>query len=53
MAWTKGKKSALTKESARISSKKLRFSNEKLINTLNIAFKPIDQTFKEIAERIK
>ncbi len=53
LAWTKGKKAALTKESARISSKKLHYSNQKLIATIPLNFKPIAQTFQEIANRIK
>lgn len=52
MAWTKGKKSTLTKDSARVSSKKLRFSNQKLLQTIDFEFKPIDQTLKEICQRI-
>jgi dihydroflavonol-4-reductase len=43
-----GKKSALTKESARVSSKTLQFSNAKLLSAVNHQFKPIDQTIKEI-----
>lgn len=51
-AWTKGKKSALTKESARVSSKKLKFSNNKLLQTIAFEFKPIDRTLQEICHRI-
>ncbi len=51
-AWFKGKKSALTKESARVSSKKLRFSNQKLLQAIDMEFKPIDRTLEEICERV-
>lgn len=47
-----GKKSALTKESARVSSKKLRYSNEKLVNAIPIEFKPIDLTLSEISKSV-
>lgn len=47
-----GKRAALTKESARVSSKKLRFSNAKLVNTLGFVFKPMDQTLQEICVQV-
>lgn len=47
-----GKKPALTKESARISSKKLRYSSGKLLHTIDIEFKPISQTLQEICTQI-
>lgn len=51
-AWMKGKKSTLTKESARVSSKKLRFSNQKLLRAIDFDFKPIDQTLNEICQSV-
>lgn len=51
-AWLRGKKSALTKESARASTKKLRFSNRKLVDRISMEFKPIEQTLKEICTEV-
>lgn len=51
-AWLRGKKSSLTKESARVSSKKLRFSNQKLLQAIDMEFKPIDRTLEEICTSI-
>lgn len=48
-----GKRAALTKESARISSKKLHFSNAKLVKTLGFDFKPVDQTLQEICVQVR
>lgn len=48
----RGKKSALTKESARASTKKLRFSNQKLVDAIGMEFKPIEQTLKEICTEV-
>jgi len=52
VAWLSGKKSALTKESARASTKKLRFSNQKLVDCIGMEFKPIEQTLKEICTEV-
>lgn len=51
-SWFTGKKSALTKESARVSSKRLRVSHQKLVQTLGMEFKPIEQTLKEICAEV-
>ena len=53
IAWLQGRKPALTKESARISSKKLRFTNKKLVDTLQFTFKPMEQTLKEICDQVQ
>lgn len=47
-----GKRSPLTKESARVSSKKLVYSNDKLLEMIDIEFKPIDQTLTEITNSV-
>lgn len=47
-----GKRSPLTKESARISSKKLAYSNEKLLAIVRMKFKSIDQTLTEISNSV-
>lgn len=43
-----GKAPLLTKESARASSRKMRFSNKKVVDATGITFKPIDDTLREI-----
>lgn len=47
-----GKKATLTKESARVSGRQLRFSNKKLTETIELDFKPIEQTLREICEQV-
>jgi len=44
-----GKQPTLTKESSRAAASKLKFTNVKLLNTIDFRFKPLDQTLKEIA----
>lgn len=53
IGWVRNRKPALTKESARISSKKLRFTNKKLVDALQFTFKPMEQTLKEICEQVQ
>ena len=43
-----GKRPLLTRETAKASSQRLRFSNRKVVAATGIAFKPIDDTLREI-----
>ena len=48
MAMFTGKVPLLTKESARASNRKMRFSNRKIVDATGITFKPIDDTLRQI-----
>ncbi|WP_257670138.1 NAD-dependent epimerase/dehydratase family protein [Parapedobacter tibetensis] len=48
MAAFTGKTPLLTKESAKASNRKMRFSNKKIVDAIGITFKPIDNTLREI-----
>lgn len=45
-----GKEPALTKESSHAAASKLEYNNEKIVQTIDFSFKPIDQTLVEIAQ---
>lgn len=47
-AFFQRKDPALTEESTRASIAKLAYSNEKVLNTLNYTFKPVDDTLQQI-----
>jgi dihydroflavonol-4-reductase len=47
-----GKRPLLTRETARAASRHLRFSNQKVVATTGIAFKPIDDTLREICTEL-
>lgn len=49
-AFFNGKIPALTKESAQAAASKLAYSNDKIIQAINLTFKPIDLTLREIAD---
>lgn len=48
----RGRTASLTKESARVSCKHLRYSNEKLLEAIDMKFKPIEQTLAEICQQV-
>lgn len=47
-----GRRPLLTRETARAASRRLRFSNQKVVATTGIAFKPIDDTLREICTEL-
>lgn len=49
-AFFNGISPTLTKETAQAASSKLIYSNEKIVQAINLSFKPLDQTLKEIAQ---
>lgn len=49
LAFVKGKKPDLTKESAQAAASKLEYTNEKILKTIDFKFKPLSLTLKEIA----
>lgn len=50
LAFFKGGQPFLTKETAQAASSKLEYSNEKILKTIDLTFKPIDLTLLEIAQ---
>ncbi|WP_353125725.1 NAD-dependent epimerase/dehydratase family protein [Parapedobacter pyrenivorans] len=47
-----GQRPLLTRETARAASRKLRFSNQKVVAATGITFKPIDDTLREICTEL-
>lgn len=47
-----GKRPLLTRETARAANSQMRFSNTKIIEATGMAFKPIDDTLREICYRL-
>jgi len=52
ISWFTGKKPGLTKDTAHSALKKQAYSNAKLKEKVGFSFKPLDQTLKEICEKI-
>ena len=46
-----GKRSIITKESARSAVKKYSYTNEKIKKQLNFSFTPLDETIKDVCEK--
>ena len=45
-----GKKPVLTRETARAATSKLAYDNSKIVNTLGVSFKPLDQILEEVCQ---
>jgi len=47
-----GKRPLLTRETAHAANQQMRFANKKILDATGIAFKPIDETLREICSRL-